>query len=83
MRATESRSRLVECFDPETNTCPIATVCGLKGILREAGDAFDSVLSKYTLADVLETNRLRYSELFLPRQRPPQVLSGDGETGLE
>lgn len=28
--------RIVECFDAETNTCPIIPVCKLKGVLGEA-----------------------------------------------
>ena len=31
IRRTEPHFNLVECFDPETNTCPIAPACGLKG----------------------------------------------------
>ncbi len=46
--------RLVECFDRETNTCKIASVCGLKGMLREGLDAFIASLNRYTLADILK-----------------------------
>jgi Rrf2 family nitric oxide-sensitive transcriptional repressor len=52
-RVTEPSLNLVECFNMETNTCPIAPVCGLKPMLREAAHAFLAVLDKYTLADVL------------------------------
>ena len=31
IRRTEPHLNLVECFDPATNTCPIAPACGLKG----------------------------------------------------
>lgn len=31
VRRTEPHFNLVECFDPATNTCPIAPACGLKG----------------------------------------------------
>ena len=53
VRATESHFNLVECFDRETNTCPIAPVCGLTRALLEARDSFLAVLDRYTLADVL------------------------------
>ena len=33
IRRTEPHFDLVECFDPEANTCPIAPACGLKGAL--------------------------------------------------
>src|SRR5688572_15835554 len=36
VRHAEPNLRLVECFDRETNTCPIARICALKGMLNEA-----------------------------------------------
>lgn len=53
IRKTEEHFNLVECFDRETNTCPIAGICGLQGILGEALNAYLSVLDKYTLQDIL------------------------------
>src|SRR5262245_171205 len=53
VRATEPHMHLVECFDRETNTCPIDGSCGLKGVLRRAQTAFLSVLDGHTLADFL------------------------------
>ena len=41
------------CFDRDTNTCPLARACGLKGVLTEAFDAFLSVLDRYSLADLI------------------------------
>jgi Rrf2 family nitric oxide-sensitive transcriptional repressor len=51
VRATEPHFDLVECFDDETNTCPISPACGLKGALEKARRAFLEVLDGYTLAD--------------------------------
>ena len=51
VRATEPHLDLVECFDRETNTCPIDGVCGLKGVLKHATSAFLGVLDGHTLAD--------------------------------
>jgi Rrf2 family nitric oxide-sensitive transcriptional repressor len=65
-RVTEPDFNLVECFDRETNTCPIAPACGLKGVLFEARDAFLSVLDKYTLADVTKRSRKDLTDFFLP-----------------
>lgn len=59
VRRTEPSWDVVECFNPATNTCPIAPACGLKGALDGARQAFLGVLDSYTLAD------------FLPR--PPAV----------
>jgi Rrf2 family nitric oxide-sensitive transcriptional repressor len=49
LRRTEPHLNLVECFDPATNTCPIAPACGLKGALKRAQQAFLSILDEYTL----------------------------------
>jgi Rrf2 family transcriptional regulator, nitric oxide-sensitive transcriptional repressor len=54
VRACEDDLRIVECFDPETNTCPIAAVCALPAVLDEALAAFIAVLDRYTLADLLK-----------------------------
>ena len=52
VRAMEPRFRLAECFEPETNRCPITSVCRLAGVLKEAESAFMAVLNTYTLYDV-------------------------------
>lgn len=54
VRHMESERPLVECFDPETNTCPLSPACALQGALGEALDAFYAVLDEYTLADLLK-----------------------------
>ena len=51
VRSTEPSWDLVECFDLDTNTCPIEPACGLKGVLVRAQHAFMGVLSEHTLAD--------------------------------
>lgn len=53
VRRCEEDLRLVECFDPVTNTCAIAGACGIPPILDEAMAAFFAVLDRYTLADLL------------------------------
>lgn len=57
IRRTEPHLNLVECFDPETNTCPIAPACGLKGALLRAQHAFLKVLDEYTLDDFRSRRR--------------------------
>lgn len=52
MRCMETNMDLVECFNAQTNTCPISPVCRLKSVLHEASQAFTSTLDNYTLADV-------------------------------
>ena len=53
VRDAEPHLRLVECFDRETNTCPIISVCSLKGYLHQALEAFLDNLDRHTLADIL------------------------------
>jgi Rrf2 family nitric oxide-sensitive transcriptional repressor len=65
-RVTEPDFELVECFNRDTNTCPIAPACGLKGVLYEAREAFLAVLAGYTVADVMKRSRKDLTDFFLP-----------------
>ncbi|MES2606169.1 MAG: Rrf2 family transcriptional regulator [Pseudomonadota bacterium] len=51
-------SDLVECFDKETNTCPISNMCTLKHVLQKAQTAFMDVLGQYKLSDLIKNPRL-------------------------
>jgi Rrf2 family nitric oxide-sensitive transcriptional repressor len=65
IRKAETNLRVVECFDKETNTCPILPVCQLKPVLNRALNAFLAVLDDYTLADLLSRNSgPRLAEIF-------------------
>jgi Rrf2 family nitric oxide-sensitive transcriptional repressor len=57
IRYTEDKMDLVECFDPETSHCRIEPVCGLRGVLEEALDAFLKALDRHTLADLVARRR--------------------------
>jgi Rrf2 family transcriptional regulator, nitric oxide-sensitive transcriptional repressor len=50
--------KIVECFEPASNRCPITGACGLQSILKEALDAYFAVLDQYTLADVVRRKTL-------------------------
>ena len=52
VRATEPDFALVECFGAG-NECRITRSCRLRGILHEGLDAFNAVLDKYTLEDLM------------------------------
>lgn len=56
IRRYEDDMRLVECFDQKNNTCPIAGVCSLAGIIDEALEAFLIILDRRTLADILKSS---------------------------
>ncbi len=47
---------LVECFNPEKNTCNLNPNCKLKGILSKAMRSFMQELEKYTLRDIQQLN---------------------------
>jgi len=69
VRATEASVMPAECFDRSTNTCSIAPHCRLRGVLAEAVRAFDAVLAKYTLADLVENRRTLARTLAIPVTR--------------
>jgi Rrf2 family nitric oxide-sensitive transcriptional repressor len=52
VRATELDFALVECFTAG-NRCIITPCCRLRGVLKEALDAFVATLDRYTLADLM------------------------------
>lgn len=52
VRLTEGPLDLVECFNPETNTCPLIGVCKLSRALQTATRAFMAILDDLTLADI-------------------------------
>lgn len=56
VRRFEEDLHLVECFDHKTNSCRIAGVCGLTGILDDALKSFLKTLDARTLADVLKAS---------------------------
>ncbi|MDY6941702.1 MAG: Rrf2 family transcriptional regulator [Pseudomonadota bacterium] len=53
VRETEQDLALVECF-AATDACRISRPCRLKGVLRDALEAFFDHLNQYTLADLIE-----------------------------
>lgn len=52
IRATEPDFAMAECFAPG-NECIITRHCRMRGILHEGLGAFNAVLDKYTLADLM------------------------------
>ncbi|RFB03893.1 RrF2 family transcriptional regulator [Parvularcula marina] len=52
VRITEGDLELVECFNSETNSCPLIGVCRLSALFRRGLDAFLVELDKVTLADL-------------------------------
>lgn len=70
VRKAEPGFRIVECFDLATNTCPIAPVCRLRGILAQALDSFFRVLDGWTLADLAHTTGGQTLAVWLQIEKP-------------
>jgi Rrf2 family nitric oxide-sensitive transcriptional repressor len=62
VRRMEGDFALVECFTGGAAGCFIVPACRLKGVLREALEAFMSVLDRYTIGD-LSANNLKLRKL--------------------
>lgn len=60
VKALEPDMHMVECFDPETNTCRITSACQLKHYLHEASQSFIATLNQYTLADTVKNKDLLF-----------------------
>ncbi|NJP37837.1 Rrf2 family transcriptional regulator [Alkalicoccus luteus] len=54
VRHTEDNFHMVECFNSETNTCPITPACKLQFALSDALAAYLDVLDQYTLEDITD-----------------------------
>ncbi|MEH6941803.1 Rrf2 family transcriptional regulator [Bacillus sp. JJ722] len=63
VRETEEDFNIVECFSKDHDTCPITSLCTLKGVLNQAMYAFLKVLDGYTLDDISK-NKIKLRELF-------------------
>ena len=70
IRKAETNLKVVECFDKETNTCPIISACQLKPVIHLALNAFLSVMDNYTLDDMLANKgKTRLAKVFRDLER--------------
>jgi Rrf2 family nitric oxide-sensitive transcriptional repressor len=65
VRATEGEAVPAECFGDQPDNCSIARICRLRGVLREAVEAFHAVLDGYTLADLVRNRSSLARVLFV------------------
>jgi len=56
VRQVEDDFALVECMKPDGGHCRISPACRLKGVVREALDAYLAVFDKYSLADLISND---------------------------
>jgi Rrf2 family transcriptional regulator, iron-responsive regulator len=55
VKITEGSFALAECFEDDAADCPLIDHCALNSALREALNAFFSVLASYSIADLVAT----------------------------
>ena len=67
--ALEPNMHLVECFNRETNTCTVISICTMKHFLADASRDFIKALNQHTLADAVIDKKLF-------QKRTPQTLAG-------
>jgi Rrf2 family nitric oxide-sensitive transcriptional repressor len=67
VRDTEDQLDVIGCLERK-GYCQIERVCVLRGILRDATDAFLAVLDSHTLADLIRPHKALSSLLLLDRR---------------
>jgi Rrf2 family nitric oxide-sensitive transcriptional repressor len=67
VRDTEGPLRPAECFDDGGGGCSLVPVCHLRDAMAEAVEAFNAVLDRYTLADMVRNRGAISQLLFFPR----------------
>jgi len=80
VRLVEPHMNLLECFDDETNTCPITNQCGLKGLLFQARKGFLDVLDAHTLADLLPSKAIHSTTQAAAQTIPIEVIQAAVKT---
>jgi Rrf2 family transcriptional regulator, iron-responsive regulator len=74
VRVTEENFAMAECFENDAAECPLVDSCGLNSALREALNAFFSVLAKHTIADLVAA-RPNINALLGIDHLPPRALA--------
>ena len=69
VRLTEGPLDVVECFNPDKNTCPLIGICVLSRKMQQATAAFMAVLDDLTIADI-SANRGQLLERIAPLEFP-------------
>lgn len=69
VRLSEGPLDIVECFNPEKNTCPLMGICILSRKIQEATAAFMAVLDNLTIADIA-SNRGQLMDRIAPLELP-------------
>ncbi|MBW0157241.1 RrF2 family transcriptional regulator [Sedimentimonas flavescens] len=81
LRAFEATLPFAECFDLETNTCPLHEACMFREALLEALEAFYATMDRRTLADLIEDNAALEHLLRLPTAQPISICGTNRRSG--
>lgn len=76
VKSTEDNFAMAECFDNDEADCPLLNNCSLSLALREALDAFFSVLAKYSIDDLVQARTDIFALLGLHKVNPDARISG-------
>lgn len=71
-RLFEAEIPFAECFDPNSNTCPLSVACRLRNYIQKALDAFYHELDMVTLRDLVQGN-CGLAELLSMRPEAPDA----------
>lgn len=74
-RTFETGVPFAECFDSETNTCPLTACCRLRAALAEALEAFYCALDRIPLAELVAQNDPLEHLLGLTEARPRRFVA--------
>jgi len=73
VRDTEDNLDVIGCLG-QKGYCRIERVCVLRGVLRDATDAFMAVLDAHTLADLIKPHKALASLLLLEERTPARAV---------
>lgn len=76
VRTTEDNFAMAECFENDEAECPLVNSCALNSALREALNAFFTVLAKYSIDDLVRARSDIGALLGLDTSVRPAVASG-------
>ncbi len=74
LRITEGPFDVVECFNKNTNTCPLIGICKLSNAMQKATTAFLSVLDDLTIGDIA-SNKDELLSRIIPLERNPVTVA--------
>lgn len=82
LRAFEATLPFAECFDADTNTCPLHEACLFREALESALEAFYASMDRHSLADLVADNDALEHLLRLPGANRIPICGGNSGAGL-